>query len=77
MTTDKFKPFWVKSVNNYLCDAAYSGKELKARSPIPSFRKYYFIKNWEDLTGFTPRKELTNKELVELLLAPRTEEAAK
>ena len=40
---EKFKKFWVKSVNNYLCDADYNGKELKARNPIPSFRKFHLL----------------------------------
>lgn len=62
---EKFKPFWVKSVNNWLCDAGYNGKELKAKSPVPSFRKYYFIRSWEDLNGFTKRDGYTNKELCE------------
>ncbi len=64
-----FKKFWVKSVNNYLCDADYNGTALKERSPIPSFRKYYFIKSWEDLNGFTQRDGITNRELAEKWLS--------
>ncbi len=64
-----FRKFWVKSVNNWLCDADYNGKRLKDNNPIPTFRKFYFIKNWEDLKGFTPREGIDNKELVEKWLA--------
>lgn len=72
----KFRKFWVKSVNNYICDAGYNGKELKAKSPTPSFRKYYFIKSWEDLKGFTTRKEISNIDLVKSLLAAHEREKA-
>ena len=65
---NKFKPFWVVSLNNYLCDAAYSGKELKAKHRFPSFRKFYFIRNQEDLIGFEERSEITNKDLIEQCL---------
>jgi hypothetical protein len=78
--TEKFKPFWVKEVNNYLCDAGYNGKEFKAANPFPSFRKFWFIRSWEDLRGFTVRQEATNRELCEKWLGieaaqPTTEES--
>ncbi len=66
---EKFKPYWVVSVNNCICDAGYIGKELKAKHPFPSFRKFYFIRNEDDLIGFTERKEISNKELVASCLA--------
>lgn len=66
---EKFKKFWVVSVNNYLCDASYSGKELKEKHPFPSFRKFHFIKSWDDLKYFTKRSAITNEELVKRALA--------
>jgi len=69
MSTDtKFKKFWVMSVNNWICDADYSGKELKARCKMPSFRKFYLIKSEEEIDGFTKREELTNREHINKLL---------
>jgi hypothetical protein len=62
---EKFKKFWVKSVNNWLCDADYDGNRLKEKSPTPTFRKYYFIKSWEGLSRFTTHDGYTNRELVE------------
>ena len=73
MATERFKKFWVVSVNNYLCDAAYSGKELKAKHLFPSFRKFYFIRSWDELKHFTKRSEITNEELAKGALA-RTEQ---
>lgn len=64
MSTEKFKKFWVVSINNYLCDAAYNGKELKAKHLFPSFQQFNFIKNWDDLKYFTKRSEITNEDLV-------------
>jgi hypothetical protein len=61
---EKFKKFWVVSVNNYLCDASYSGKELREKHYFPSFRKFHFIKSVDDLKYFTQRQEITNEELV-------------
>jgi hypothetical protein len=69
--TPLFKKFWVKSVNNWLCDADYNGKRLKENNPIPSFRKFYFIKSWEELNGFTKRDGYDNKELVERWLSEK------
>jgi hypothetical protein len=68
MTTEKFKKFWVVAINNYLCDASYNGKELKDRNPFPSFRKFHFIKSWDELKHFTSRKEITNEEFVKRTL---------
>jgi len=65
---DKFKPFWVVSVNNYLCDASYSGKELKAKHLTPSFRKFHFIRSMDELKYFTKRDEISNEELVKRCL---------
>lgn len=70
---EKFKKFWVKSVNNYLCDADYNGKELKARNPIPSFRKFHYIRSWDDLNYFTKREEYSNFELVNIWLSQTTQ----
>lgn len=67
--SEKFKKFWVKSVNNYLCDAGYNGKALKEKSPVPSFRKYYVIRKWSDLDYFTKREGITNRELCEKWLS--------
>jgi hypothetical protein len=67
----KFKKFWVVSVNNCICDASYDGKGLKADHPIPSFRKFYFIKSWEDLIGFRVRDEISNRDLCESYLSQR------
>lgn len=61
---EKFKPFWVCSVNNWLVGAAYSGKQLKANHIMPSFRKFYFIRSMDELKHFTPHKQITNEELV-------------
>jgi len=60
---DKFKKFWVCSVNNWIVDAGYNGQLLKEAHPFPSFRKFYFIKCWEDLRGFTPHEEISNEDL--------------
>lgn len=65
---EPFKKFWVVSVNNYLCDASYSGKALKERHFAPSFRKFYFIRSWDELKGFTKRKEISNEDLVKKAL---------
>lgn len=65
---EKFKPFWVVSVNNYLCSAGYNGKEFKEKHWTPSFRKFYFIRSWDELNGFTKRSKIGNRELVEQLL---------
>lgn len=64
MKNQTFKKFWVVSVNNYLCDASYNGKELKLKHSFPSFRKFTFIKSWDELKYFTKRDEITNEELV-------------
>lgn len=69
MKNENFKPFWVVSINNYLCDASFSGKNLKEKHKFPSFRKFYFIRNENGLNGFTERKEITNKDLVNQCLA--------
>lgn len=65
---EKFKKFWVMSVNNWLCDADYSGKALKERCFTPTFRKFYFIRSWDELKGFTPHKEISNLDLVKKCL---------
>jgi hypothetical protein len=67
---EKFKKFWVCSVNNWLVDASYNGRELKDAHPIPSFRRFYFIKSWDDLKGFTPHKGHSNEELCKNWLNP-------
>lgn len=72
MEGEKFKKFWVVSINNCICDASYSVKELKEKHPFPSFRKFYFIKSWDDLIGFHKRKEITNEEIVRRCLARET-----
>jgi len=69
MKTEKFKKFWVVEVNNYLYDAAYDGKALKEKHLFPSFRKFHFIRSWDELKYFTKRKEITNEELVKRALA--------
>lgn len=61
----KFKKFWVKSVNNWLCAADYSGKRLKENNPTPSFREFTFIKRWDDLKYFRKHEGHENRELVE------------
>ncbi len=73
---NKFRKFWVKSVNNWLCDADYNGKALKERSPTPSFRKYYFIKSWDDLKYFSKREGFDTTELVKKWLAENEAAAA-
>jgi hypothetical protein len=70
---DKFKPYWVVSVNNYLCDASYSGKELKAKHLTPSFRQFHFIKNESELQYFYKRDEISNEDLVKQCLTPTTQ----
>jgi len=67
----KIKPFWVLSVNNFICDASYDGKELKTNRLVPSFRKYYFIRDIDHLRYFTKRKDITNEEIVYNLLNPQ------
>ena len=64
--------FWVMSVNNWICDADYSCKKLKERRPMPSFRKFYFIREWDELNHFTPHKEISNIDLVTKLLQNET-----
>jgi hypothetical protein len=64
----EFKKFWVVAVNNYLCDASYSGKELKAKHQFPSFRQFHLIKSAKDLNYYTQRKEITNEEFVKQCL---------
>lgn len=66
---NKFKKFWVFTINNYICDAGYNGKELKDYHPFPTFRKFYFIKSWEDLKYFTVRSEISNIDLVNKCLS--------
>lgn len=66
--TEKFKKFWVVSVNNYLCDASYSGRELKEKHPFPSFRKFHFIRSMDELKYFTKREEMSNEETVKKCL---------
>lgn len=73
--TEKFRKFWVVSVNNYLCGASYNGKELKEKHFAPSFRKFYFIRSWDELNHFTKRKEITNEELVKQSLAAKTQQS--
>jgi hypothetical protein len=70
---EKFKPYWVVSVNNYICDASYSGKELKAKHPYPTFRKFDFIRVESDLKYFTRRDEISNEDLVKQCLTPTTQ----
>ena len=65
---EHFKKFWVVSVNNFICDAAYNGKELKAKHRYPSFREFHLIKNPEALRFFSPRTEISNEELCKKLL---------
>lgn len=65
---DNFKKFWVVSVNNWICDASYNGKELKAKHPVPSFREFHFIKSLEDLRGFSLREGISNEDLCKSLL---------
>lgn len=65
-----FKKFWVMSVNNWICDASYNGKELKSAHPFPSFRKFYFIRTIEDLRGFSLRDGISNEDLCKKLLTP-------
>jgi len=67
-TKNTFKKFWVKSVNNWICDADYNGKVLKERNPFPSFRKFWFIKSEDDLIGFTKREGFTNMQICETFL---------
>lgn len=69
MENNKFKPFWVVEVNNWLCDASYNGKELKAKHPFPTFRKFHFIRSWNELDQFTIRDQITNRDLVDHCLA--------
>lgn len=57
-------PFWVCSVNNWLVDAGFNGKELKTAHPTPSFRKFYFIRTEYDLNGFKKHGNYDNKTLV-------------
>lgn len=64
----EFKKFWVVSVNNYLCDAAYEKKTILERGLYPSFKKFKFIRSAEDLKYFTKRSEITNEELVKKCL---------
>jgi len=64
----KFKKFWVVSVNNYICDASYSGKELKEKHLFTSFSKFHFIKDENGLNGFSVRSEISNDDLVNKLL---------
>lgn len=71
---EKFKKFWVVSVNNYLCDAAYSGKELKAKHLFPSFRKFHFIKSEDGLRHFNERDSISNEDLVKQCLAITSED---
>lgn len=66
---EKFKKFWVKSVNNWITDASYNGKQLKADNPLPTFRKFYFIKSWEDVYWFSKRDGITNIEICKQLLS--------
>jgi hypothetical protein len=65
---EKFKKFWVVEVNNYLCDASYDGKELKEKHRFPSFRRFRFIKSWDDLKYFTSRSGISNEEIVKRAL---------
>lgn len=69
MRTEKFRKFWVKTVNNYLCDAHYSGKVLKENNPFPPFRKFHFIRSWDDLKYFAKRDEISNEDLVKRCLS--------
>lgn len=73
MPTDKntFRKFWVKSVNNWLCDADYNGKRLKQNNPFPPFRQFHFIKSWEDLNGFAKHMGHDNRGLVERWLSEK------
>ena len=64
-----FRKFWVKEVNGWLCDADYNGKRLKYNNPLPTFRKFWFIKAWEDLKGFKLHEGHENRVLVEKWLA--------
>jgi len=67
---DKFKPFWVVHINNYICDASYSGKELKEKHLYPSFRKFTFIRSIDELKYFSKRNEISNEEIVNQCLNP-------
>lgn len=65
---EKFKPFWIVTVNRYICGASYSGKELKAKHWVPTFREFHFIRDENDLDFFNKRGETTNKQLVSDML---------
>jgi len=67
---EDFKKFWVVSVNNYLCDASFNGKVLKEerRHLYPSFRKFRFIRSWDELKYYAERKEISNIDLVKKFL---------
>lgn len=69
MGTEKFKNFWVVEVNRYLCDASYDGKELKEKHIIPSFRKFHFIRSYDELRYFNVRDGISNEDFVKVLLA--------
>jgi len=66
--SEKIKPFWVVSVNNYLCGASYDGKKLKDEHVSPSFRKFTFIRSMDELRYFEKRKEINNEELINTYL---------
>ena len=68
---DSFKNFWVVTVNNWICDASYNVKELKEKHHAPSFRKFHFIKSWNELNYFTPHKGITNRSLCEKALTQK------
>ena len=72
----KFKPFWVISVNNWICDAAYSGRELKSRNPLPTFRRFSYIRSMDELKCFTKHDEISNEDLVKLRLEQNIENPA-
>lgn len=65
----KIKPFWVMSVNNWICDADYNGKRLKEKHPVPSFRRFYFIRKMDKLKYFSTRDGITNEDLVNKCLS--------
>lgn len=65
MEKEMFRKFWIMTVNGWICDADYSGKLLKNRCWMPTFRRFRFIRSWDELNFFNPRVEIGNREFVE------------
>lgn len=70
--SDPFKKFWIVTINNWITDASYSGKELKSKHIFPSFREFHFIKKIDELKRFNLRESISNEELCEKLLFVET-----